>query len=270
MALLNPVYAIAVPSLLVVTLPLALLAGVTTTLAFSALIFRVVVVYLDVALSLVPQSLAGLRPHGRHADLDARPPAACRASRAGSRSRSRASSAASSAHQQQQHPLFQRRRRSRRRRRLSSSANAPPSSGGTTTPIGGDFGFGLGLVPSVGADRDFEGIGGWRSGDDDQAWTTINSRMELPDRGGFAKHHYRTPSGGGATTPGDGGVLMMKTTRRSPEPRTIALAATSPNTSRTRTPSASRMQSFATLGSSDGYFPLAMSPKANKKLQLPM
>lgn len=55
----NPVYGLMVPFLCVVTLPLAIFAGITTTLAFSVLMFRVMVVYLDIAVSLVPQYLMG-------------------------------------------------------------------------------------------------------------------------------------------------------------------------------------------------------------------
>ena len=55
----NPVYGLMVPFLCVVTLPLAIFAGITTTLAFSILMFRVMLVYLDIAVSLVPQYLMG-------------------------------------------------------------------------------------------------------------------------------------------------------------------------------------------------------------------
>jgi hypothetical protein len=55
----NPVYGLMVPFLCVVTLPLAIFAGITTTLAFSVLMFRVMLVYLDIAVSLVPQYLMG-------------------------------------------------------------------------------------------------------------------------------------------------------------------------------------------------------------------
>lgn len=252
MALLNPVYAFVVPFLFVVTVPLALLAGITTTLAFAVLIFRVVIVYLDVALSLIPQSLASFKLHRRYVAHDTRMPATLTTSFGSSNGDS---SAASSAH-----PLLLH----RRRRRRPSSSISIMSTGGSTTPISE---LGLGLMPSVGPERDFEGIGGWRSGDDDEVWTTINSRMELPDRQ-FGRNHYRSPSGGGATTPGDGGVLMMKTRRRSPESKASARTATSPNSSRARTPSASRMQSLTAFGNSDSYFPLTMSPKATKKMPL--
>ena len=214
MALLNPVYGILVPFLFIVTVPLALLAGITTTLAFAVLIVRIIIVYLDVVLSLIPQSLANLKWHRRYINHEPSPDL-----------------------QSLQ----------RRRRRRPSSSVSILSTGGSTTPISE---LGLGLAPSVGPGRDYEGIGGWRSGDDDEVWTTINSRLEFPDR----RHHYRTPSGG-ATTPGDGGVLMMKERRRSPEK---AAKTTSPNSSRARTPSVSR----AVKG--DSYFPLTMSPKMKK------
>ncbi|OAQ71263.1 hypothetical protein VFPPC_03590 [Pochonia chlamydosporia 170] len=251
MALLNPVYAFVVPFLFVVTVPLAILAGITTTLAFAVLIFRVVIVYLDVALSLIPQSLASFKRQKRYITHDARMPTTFTTTYGSSNGDSSAASSMPGP------PLLH-----RRRRRRPSSSISILSTGGSTTPINE---FGLGLMPSVGPERDFEGVGGWRAGDDDDAWTTINSRMELPDRQ-FTRHHYRSPSGGGATTPGDGGVLMMKTRRRSPESKAAARTATSPNSSRTRTPSASRMQSLTTMGigNSDSYFPLAMSPKAKK------
>ncbi|KAG6019421.1 hypothetical protein E4U41_003260 [Claviceps citrina] len=254
MVLLNPVHAFVVPFLFVVTVPLAVLAGITTTLAFSLLISRVIIVYLDVALSFIPQSLARFTSHRRHVRLQDGLPAPA-ASAHSTASSNGDSPRASPLHQQ---PHFQ-----GRRRRRPSSIVSFLSSGGSTTPVGD---FGLGLVPSVGPERDFEGIGGWRVGDDDELWTTINSRRELPDRG-FVRHHYRSASGGGATTPGDGGVLMMKTRRRSPEARAGAIAS-SPNSSRARTPSASRFQSLTTIGNTDGYFAFSPSPKASKRLPI--
>lgn len=64
MAIPSPVYGLIVPFLCVVTLPLAIFAGITATLAFSVLMFRVLVVYLDIALSLLPQYLMGRSPQG--------------------------------------------------------------------------------------------------------------------------------------------------------------------------------------------------------------
>ncbi|KAG6007614.1 hypothetical protein E4U21_005695 [Claviceps maximensis] len=258
MALLNPVYAFIVPFLFVVTVPLALLAGLTTTLAFALLSVRVILVYLDVAFSFIPQSLATLTSHRRFVRLqDQQQPVASATSANSPASSNEDSPRTYSIHQQS---LYQ-----RRRRRRPSSIVSVISSGGSATPVGD---CGLGLMPSVGPERDFEGIGGWRVGDDDKSWTTINSRMELPDRG-FVRHHYRTASGGGATTPGgDGGVLMMKTRRRSPEARCVSRTASSPNSSRARTPSLSRFQNLASIGSPDSYFALNSSPKGTKRLPI--
>ncbi|CEJ80362.1 hypothetical protein VHEMI00547 [[Torrubiella] hemipterigena] len=237
MALINPVHAAIVPFLCIVTVPLALFAGLTTTLAFSVLICRVIVVYLDIAISLINNSFGSfkIQPHMRQVaalDDDSQPPTRV------------PSSAALPA--------------PRRRRRRPSSVSI--LTGGTVTPVNE---AGLGLTPSIGAWRDYEGVGGWRVGDqDDEIWTTINSRFELPDR--QHRHHHRTPSGGPTTPGADGGFLMMKRRNRSPDEPTGPKTKTSPNSSRTRTPSVSRM-SFSPTGNPDGYFPLSMSTKASAK-----
>lgn len=224
MALLNPVYAFLVPFLCIVTVPLAIFAGITTTLAFSVLILRVLAVYLDVALSLVPGYFSGRKSYLHYA----------------SRSPSTTSSPTLT-------PL-----RRRRRRRSSSALSA-----GTITPIGEGA---LGIAPSIGPERDFEGVGGWRVGDD-EIWTTINSRLELPDKQ-YGRNHHRTPSG--PTTPGDGGYLMMKGRNSSPANKR---ATASPNSSRTRTPSGPRV-GFIGKTHIDGYFP-AMKTSPSKRLSPP-
>lgn len=52
------------------------------------------------------------------------------------------------------------------------------------------------LSTSVGAARDFEGVGGWRLGgaDDDVLWTSINSRLELP--ADHVRRHRRSATSG--------------------------------------------------------------------------
>ncbi|KAL6898150.1 hypothetical protein GGI43DRAFT_385044 [Trichoderma evansii] len=249
MALLNPLYACVVPFLLITTIPLAIFAGITTTFAFSILIFRVFVVYLDIALSLVSQSLAHLTESSGFITSNRnknhlRPP---RTSSSSSSINSRANSVSPSASS----TLLKR----HRRRRPSSVYSA-----GTTTP-GSDIG--LGLIPSVGAERDFEGVGGWRLGDDDDdaAWTTINSRSELHDRS-HDRNHRRTLSGGPTSSSAESGFLMMKGRTRSPEK--MLLTTPSPNSSRVRAPSAApRLGSSA--NHSDGYFPLMTYSKAAKR-----
>ncbi|KAG4254773.1 hypothetical protein FPRO04_02075 [Fusarium proliferatum] len=246
MALLNPVYAFVVPFLFVVTVPLAVFAGITTTIAFSVLILRVLAVYLDVALSFVPHYLGGrkTRPnhpntyHPHHQILEPAPAALY--------TNPVPPSAVSTA--------FESSLRRRRHRRSSSAL----STAGTTTPISEK---GLGLLPSIGPERDFEGVGGWRLGGDDETWTTINSRLELPDKQHLGRNHHRSPSGG-PTTPGEGGYLMMKGRNRSPGAKRLA----SPNSSRTRTPSGPRI-AFTNKSFIDSYFPsLKTSPKGLKKL----
>ncbi|KAH6996568.1 hypothetical protein BKA56DRAFT_666773 [Ilyonectria sp. MPI-CAGE-AT-0026] len=237
MALLNPVYAFVVPFLFVVTVPLAVFAGITTTVAFSVLILRVLAVYLDVAISLIPHYLGGRKPRPYHPH----PPRLEALNAITTHFSSSSNSTASNT------PLR------RRRRRRSSSA----ISGTSLTPAASETA--LGLLPSIGPERDFEGVGGWRVADDD-GWTTINSRLELPDKH-HARNSHRPPSG--PTTPGEGPCLMMKS--RAPSPETKRTSA-SPNSSRTRTPSGPRI-AFATKPLVDSYFPmLTASPKTSKKL----
>uniref|UniRef100_L2G7J3 Uncharacterized protein n=1 Tax=Colletotrichum fructicola (strain Nara gc5) TaxID=1213859 RepID=L2G7J3_COLFN len=213
MALINPMYAIIVPFLFLFTVPLAIFAGITTTLAFTVLIFRVILVYFDLALSLLPSYITG-RP------------------------------------------------------RYLSYASKTPSPARRQPDARLHVSGGIGLFPSVGIDRDYEGLGGWRlgNGNDDELWTTINSRLELPDRQ-YQRHHHRSPSGG-PTTPGGGdGYLMMKGGRnRSPESNRGGYAMTSPNSSRARTPTNASHIAFTALDGADGdYFP-SLSAKAVRKV----
>ena len=168
MTLLNPVYSIILPFLFIFTLPLFLLATLTTTVAFSILLFRVVLIYIELALAVIPHYLLGLAsqkpssPHPKSSLSSKTSPNAVPASR-------------------------------RRKRWSSTSSNL---SGGTTTPVPGDTG--LGLSQSVGPTRDFEGVGGWRLGDpsdDDALWTKINNRLELPAH--HERRHQRSLTGEG-------------------------------------------------------------------------
>ncbi|KAF7534359.1 hypothetical protein G7Z17_g13377 [Cylindrodendrum hubeiense] len=238
MALINPVYAFVVPFLFIVTIPLAIFAGITTTIAFSVLILRVLAVYLDVALSLIPHYLGGRKPR----------PYQPHPSRLETLNAATTNFSSSSNSTPSNTPL-----RRRRRRRSSSAISAASLTPATSETA-------LGLHPSIGPERDFEGVGGWRLGDD-EVWTTINSRLELPDKQHHGRNHYRPPSG--PTTPGESPFLMMKS--RTPSPETKRTSA-SPNSSRTRTPSGPRI-AFAAKPLVDSYFPmLKTSPKTSKKL----
>ncbi|KAK8142547.1 hypothetical protein G3M48_008595 [Beauveria asiatica] len=244
MALLNPIYVLFVPFLFLVTVPMALFAGVTTTLAFSVLICRGILVYLDLALSYVHRALHGLQvPSRLHRAAAARSePPSPTPSYLALRPRRR--------HHHYHH-----------HRRLSS-VSVLSAAAGSVTPVND---VGLGLTPSIGAERDYEGLGGWRVGDDD-IWTTINSRLELPDRQ-HVRHHHRSPSAGGASTPGEGGFLMMKRRTRSPETSAgkISAGPASPNSSRARTSSTTRV-GFGPSLTQEGYFSLVMSPKMASRM----
>lgn len=290
MALLNPVYGLIVPFLFVVTIPLAIFAGITTTLAFSVLMFRVAVVYIDIAVNMVPQYVTGRRmfPFARGyttsllsgaAAVSSIPPPSPVDSRAGSGRSSPSPTAPTSRTPVRHH----------RRRRTSGASFA---SVGTVTPVedgggpllGGSMRNSFMVMPSIGMDRDFEGVGGWRlngrNPDDDAAWAQLNSRLELPvDH--QRRHHHRSPSGGGATTPGGtGDFLMMKGSRpsRSKEgsPESAArrgrerkdkAAAMSPNSSRQRTPNglAQMPPPLTAIDTDASYFPPIASPKTPRR-----
>ncbi|KAK0643466.1 hypothetical protein B0T16DRAFT_415954 [Cercophora newfieldiana] len=98
------------------------------------------------------------------------------------------------------------------------SSQVSLASYGTITPIHEDEAEPpvvqeTGMAPSIGLDRDFEGIGGWRldeKEDDGNNWTNINSRLELPvERASFTRNHQRSQSLG-PTTPSEGVWLMAK------------------------------------------------------------
>lgn len=266
MGLINPLYALTIPSLVLITLPLAILATITTTLAFSVLFLRAIVVYLDIAVSFVPQSLTGPSSSSAQQQAQAQRARTLRLAQSPPPPPLVLSSPHSST--RSLHP--------RRRRRSSASVVSAPISE-----------RGLGLIPSVGAERDFEGIGGWRrangqgqSDDEDElAWTTVNPPLQLQ----LPRHHARTASGpsggGGTTTPGEGGTYLMMRSGRTRSPEARPSKRTSPNSSRARTPTGPRPNSFVPLGAGqpDGYFAfshgagsgpaqsVAVSPKATRK-----
>lgn len=288
MALLNPVYGLIVPFLFVVTIPLAIFAGITTTLAFSVLMFRVAVVYIDIAVNMVPQYVTGRRmypfPRGYATSLlstaaaaSSIPPPSPVDSRAGSGHSTPSPTVAANRTPARHH----------RRRRTSGASFA---SIGSITPIedgnslGGSMRNSFMMVPSIGMDRDFEGVGGWRlngkNADDDDAWTQLNSRLELPlDH--QRRQHHRSPSGGGATTPGGtGDYLMMKSPRAtrskegSPESgakrgreRKEKGAGMSPNSSRQRTPNGLPQMPppLTAIDTDTSYFPPMASPKSSRR-----
>ncbi|KAE8444521.1 hypothetical protein EG329_000505 [Mollisiaceae sp. DMI_Dod_QoI] len=159
MALLNPIYSLILPFLFIFTIPIAILASITTACALSVLLFRVILVYIELALAVIPHYLLGAK---------------------------------STAKQLQRTKSFTNPSGGRRkRRRGSASSNA--SATGIVTPVSSDNMMGL----SAGPTRDYEGVGGWRidnPSDDDALWTKINSRLELPADHG-RRHHRSLTSG---------------------------------------------------------------------------
>ena len=260
MALLNPVYGLIVPFLFVVTLPLAIFAGITTTIAFALLMFRVVIVYLDLALHLIPQYFAGGQ-RGLHA--------LPRGYHGGHALTSPTSAVSISSGQSSPTHSFSRQNGGRYRRRRLSGAGSSGSLGSLTPKSDNGNGNnnnnnnssgslqGSMLIPSVGMSRDFEGVGGWRLDDqDDGVWMQINSRLELPmERSSGRGHHWASPSGVPSTPAAEGSWVVMQPAARprskdgSPEsgngngPRGREAPAkersfVSPNSSRVRTPTA--------------------------------
>lgn len=144
MALLNPIYSLILPFLFFFTVPIAVLATITTVCAFSVLLFRVTIVYIELALAVIPHYLLGEKSTAKQLQ------------------RTRSLTNTSSGR--------------RKKRRGSTSSNA--SATGVITPISTESGMGL----SAGPTRDYEGVGGWRDNpsDDDGLWAKINSRLELP------------------------------------------------------------------------------------------
>ncbi|KAK4191997.1 hypothetical protein QBC35DRAFT_485320 [Podospora australis] len=69
MALINPVHGLVVPFLCIFTLPLAIFAGITSALAFTVLMFRMGIVYFDIALALIPQYFRGNSTSKHHPAL---------------------------------------------------------------------------------------------------------------------------------------------------------------------------------------------------------
>ncbi|OTA94467.1 hypothetical protein M434DRAFT_394733 [Hypoxylon sp. CO27-5] len=241
MAVFNPLQFFIFPFLFFVALPLALCAGFTTILAFMVLFLRLFLVYLDVGLETLRYVLVGHAAHTRYVASQRTPPAPSLAS-------SDSSSPPSSPETRYRH---------RRKRQGSISISS-----GTATPVGLD---GFALAPSIGLERDFEGIGGWRldrvdvdaDAADDHQWYNLNSRLEIPDR----RHHFRSQSGGAVLSGTSGLALGMKsanmTTGHSPEGARIY---TSPNSSRSRTPTNSKPRGFTRLDE-DSYFPSMLEGK---------
>jgi len=136
----------------------------------------------------------------------------------------------------------------RHRRPLKRQAS---TGSGSATPVMASGGLSGVLPSSVGFERDFEGVGGWRLdsvGFDTHAahehqWFNLNSRLEAPNR----RHHFRSQSGdpvmrSSGSMVGSNHLVKLKMTP-------------SPGRSRPRTPNLNKPPGLTRTGQ-DEYFPL--------------
>lgn len=150
------------PLLLWFSIPLTVFALLTTTAAFSTLLLRVLLVYADLATILVKT-------------LFSHPPSP---------------ESTSSLWPTKVGPNCSRRKSS------ASSSSDPPTFGGSRTPRSAES-SGLGIYGAGSMQRDFEGVGGWREGED-ALWTSMNARLELPSLAEEQhRHHRRSLTSGG-------------------------------------------------------------------------
>jgi len=228
MALLPSLHSIILPFIFIFSIPLAIFATITSTIAFSILGFRVLVVYAELAVAVIPHYLFRFGSRGPK-----RIPA-----QTISLGKPYSSSAS-----------LRNSPTSRRSKRRESNASA-----GSVASVGSmsDLPVALPVQESIGPQRDFEGVGGWHLGppsEDDYLWTSMNSRLELP--ADHVRRHHRSLTSG--SLPMDG-----RRSERSYSPE-MRMGAMSPNTSRTRTPP------IGGFGGGDSYFSAQGSPRAVKR-----
>lgn len=159
-------YIVLYPLLFFVSIPLVALAFFTTFAASSTLLFRVLLVYADLAAVLIKNQF--LHPQSSKSPLS---PLSPRPELSGQCGRTRSSSGDSHV--------------SRTPRSVESS--------------------GLGIYSAGSMQRDFEGVGGWRfpnTESEDILWTSMNARLELPALAeGRNRHHRRSITSSGTPPP---------------------------------------------------------------------
>ena len=162
-------YILLSPILLFISIPLSLFATLTTTLAFSTLFFRALLVYAELGAVLIQNQFASQHLHEK-----ALVPTKMTS-------------------------VFAEGNQPRHKSRRSSAGSG--STGGSTTPRVQDTGFGI--YSGGGVVRDFEGVGGWRvpgTDDENAMWTSLNSRLELPAMvDGRRRNHHRSRTSGSLT-----------------------------------------------------------------------
>lgn len=157
------------PVLLLISIQLTIFAAVTTAVAFSTLFFRALLVYAELAAALIQDQLAKHTPPKGTASLS---------------------------------KTFAEKKHHRRKSRRGSTASGSSNGGSTTQKAPETSGFGV--YGGGGVTRDFEGVGGWRipgTEDEDELWTCMNSRLELPVIGDERRrNHYRSRTSGSLST----------------------------------------------------------------------
>ncbi|KAF2136109.1 uncharacterized protein K452DRAFT_292691 [Aplosporella prunicola CBS 121167] len=223
--LLNPLHLLAPPALIALSIPLVLLATLTTTLALLTLLVRVSLVYLELGLALIHSWLSkSATPTKTAAAASAR----------------RGTGSSPQRHHRQHHQ------------------HHPPVKADSFVSLA------HATSAAAARDRDFEGLGGWRDtsldSHDEASWVSMNARLELPIASGLPtttvqpqpqsqrRHHRRSLTG-----PRSGsqqrwsGPLVAATWSASPEAMRMSAA---------RAPTAAGVagDGAARSGSPDEYF----------------
>ncbi|KAF2623263.1 hypothetical protein BU25DRAFT_350567 [Macroventuria anomochaeta] len=165
----NPLYAVAPFIIVMVSVPLAIFAVVTTSIALSLLAFRGFIVYTQLGTALLGAWLSPAPPK----------PIAL----------------------QHQPPSPERTSPPRNHHRRSSSNGSGTSSQDTAVPVsrfGPKSGSFTALLTEGGPTRDYEGVGGWRdtgNEDEEALWMGINSRLQLPAAISGQRHQRRHTGG---------------------------------------------------------------------------
>lgn len=151
------------PLALLISIPFALMAWITTTIAITVLLCRATVVYIELAIVIVPHYLFGA--------VLSDPPAV-----------------KTVAVQSVNTP---------RRKRRQSSSSTLSSSAELQRPHTEAV---VNLAPSIGVTRDFEGLGGWRldgASDDEGPWLRSSVDMDPPPvQEATKRHHHRSLTSG--------------------------------------------------------------------------
>ncbi|KAF2837300.1 hypothetical protein M501DRAFT_1018208 [Patellaria atrata CBS 101060] len=153
LTILNP------PLLLLISIPLALFATLTTTLAFTTLFIRVSIVYFELGIALLHSWVCVSKPHSK-------PP--------------------------NQKPF----KSSRSRSHTPTATSSPPNTSHKRRPSSVVSTSSLSTLLPNNTNRDFEGVGGWRitssSSEEEALWMGMNARLELPAE----RRHTRSLTGG--------------------------------------------------------------------------